>query len=181
MLKNWTSATTIVLLFVCRRPSRILLTTPCLFAPERRAHRCNNYCRLCEHRATLHGYFCRECCRGSELAAGSRWASRQLPLVLRLLQRSELLASLCLKFSFSLLIKKMQQRADNFCKFRYNSAENQTLVLMGYLSPLFLNLINLTLYTPFQCTLPHTFTYRACPFSVHCLPTHFRLKHYIYS
>ena len=27
----------------------------------------------------------------------------------------------------------------------------------------------LTLYTPFQCTLPHTFTYRACPFSVHCL------------
>ena len=26
-----------------------------------------------------------------------------------------------------------------------------------------------TLYTPFQCTLPHTFTYRACPFSVHCL------------
>ena len=26
-----------------------------------------------------------------------------------------------------------------------------------------------TLYTPLQCTLPHTFTYRACPFSVHCL------------
>ena len=25
------------------------------------------------------------------------------------------------------------------------------------------------LYTPFQCTLPRTFTYRACPFSVHCL------------
>ena len=25
-----------------------------------------------------------------------------------------------------------------------------------------------TLYTPFQCTLPRTFTYRACPFSVHC-------------
>ena len=26
-----------------------------------------------------------------------------------------------------------------------------------------------TLYTPFLCTLPHTFTYRACPSSVHCL------------
>ena len=26
-----------------------------------------------------------------------------------------------------------------------------------------------TLYTPFQCTLPHTFTYQACPFSVHTL------------
>ena len=26
-----------------------------------------------------------------------------------------------------------------------------------------------TLYTPFQCTLPHTFTYWACPFGVHCL------------
>ena len=26
-----------------------------------------------------------------------------------------------------------------------------------------------TLYTPFQCTLPRTFTYQACPFSVHCL------------
>ena len=26
-----------------------------------------------------------------------------------------------------------------------------------------------TLYTPFQCTLPHTFTYQACPFGVHCL------------
>ena len=37
----------------------------------------------------------------------------------------------------------------------------------------FFNLINLTLYTPFQCTLPHTFTYRACPFSVHCLPNSF--------
>ena len=24
-------------------------------------------------------------------------------------------------------------------------------------------------YTPFQCTLPRTFTYQACPFSVHCL------------
>ena len=27
-----------------------------------------------------------------------------------------------------------------------------------------------TLYTPFQCTLPRIFTYRACPFGVHCLP-----------
>ena len=26
-----------------------------------------------------------------------------------------------------------------------------------------------TLYTPFQCTLPRTFTYRACPCGVHCL------------
>ena len=26
-----------------------------------------------------------------------------------------------------------------------------------------------TLHTPLQCTLPRTFTYRACPFSVHCL------------
>ena len=26
-----------------------------------------------------------------------------------------------------------------------------------------------TLHTPLQCTLPHTFTYRVCPFSVHCL------------
>ena len=24
-------------------------------------------------------------------------------------------------------------------------------------------------YTPFQCTLPRTFTYQACPFSIHCL------------
>ena len=27
----------------------------------------------------------------------------------------------------------------------------------------------LTLYTPFHCTLPRTFSYRACPFAVHCL------------
>ena len=26
-------------------------------------------------------------------------------------------------------------------------------------------------YTPFRCTLPHTFTYRALPYSVHCLLT----------
>ena len=31
------------------------------------------------------------------------------------------------------------------------------------------NLFPPTLYTPFQCTLPRTFTYRACPFGVHCL------------
>ena len=24
-------------------------------------------------------------------------------------------------------------------------------------------------YTPFRCTLPRTFTYQACPFSLHCL------------
>ena len=50
------------------------------------------------------------------------------------------------------------------------SISKNNLVLVGYLSPLFFTrYLSPTLYTPLQCTLPRTFTYRACPFSVHCL------------
>ena len=40
---------------------------------------------------------------------------------------------------------------------------------VGKFMHLILGLYPPTLYTPFQCTLPRTFTYRACSFGVHCL------------
>ena len=41
--------------------------------------------------------------------------------------------------------------------------------LIGEIAILHPQYLTPTLYTPFYCTLPCTFTYQACPFGVHCL------------